>query len=86
MSDFFYQKAGKSSFKYAWIMDRLKAERQRGVTIDSKIRRFDSRRFHVNMIDVPGHKDYVHNMVTGTTQVNLNRQMILQVKCTDLLE
>jgi len=50
-------------------MDRLKAERQRGVTIDSKIRRFDSRRYHVNMIDVPGHKDYVHNMVTGTTQV-----------------
>ncbi|XP_052058785.1 elongation factor 1-alpha 2-like [Mytilus californianus] len=59
---------GKSSFKFAWVMDRLKAERQRGVTIDSKIRRLDSRRFHVNMIDVPGHKDYVHNMVTGTTQ------------------
>ena len=52
-------------------MDKLKAGRQRGVTINSKIRRFDSRRYHVNMIDVPGHNDHAHNMVTDTALVSL---------------
>ena len=62
--------AGKNSFKYAWIMDKLQAERERGISIDTKLRRLESRQFYVNIIDTPGHSDYVHNMITGSSQVS----------------
>ncbi|KAJ8310479.1 hypothetical protein KUTeg_012344 [Tegillarca granosa] len=50
--------AGKSSYKYAWVMDKLKAEREKGISIDSKMRKFDSIQFEVVVIDAPGHHDY----------------------------
>lgn len=50
-------------------MDKLQAERERGISIDTKLRRLESRHYFANIIDTPGHKDYVHNMITGSSQV-----------------
>ena len=51
-------------------MDKLQAERERGLSIDTKLRRLESRQYFVNIIDTPGHSDYVHNMITGSSQVS----------------
>jgi len=50
-------------------MDKLKAERQRGISIDSKLRRFETEDRNIIIIDAPGHRNYVHNMITGSSQV-----------------
>lgn len=50
-------------------MDKLQAEREKGISIDTKLRRLETRNYYVNIIDAPGHTDYVHNMITGSSQV-----------------
>jgi len=63
---------GKGSVKYAWVLDKLKAERERGTTSDISLWKFETSKYYITIMDAAGNRDFIKNVITGASQVTVN--------------